>query len=865
MIESWPLTGRADELRLLDGLDRRPGGLVLAGAAGVGKTRLARETVEAAARRGRAVRWVGATSSAAAVPLGAFAPLVGDVGADPTRVLRVAAEAALGAPGPAGVLMAVDDAHLLDELSAALVHQLAHDGATMLLTLRSGEPAPDAITALWKDRVLRRLELSPLSGTDTTTLLEAVLDGPLEAATARRLWAMTRGNPLYLRQLVEGEWESGRIARTGRGWRWSGQPTLSPSLTELIRTRMGELTGPVEAVVQYLAFGEPLGAALLTGLTGPAAVEEAEHRGLVEVRPDRRRLEARLAHPLFGEITRAACGQVRARRVRGRLATALVGTGARRADDTLRRAVLALDSDLPPDPALLTRAAHRAAELLDAPLAERLARAAVAAGGGFEPAFTLATVLVGATHPAEAELGTLLEHARTDIDRVRAAVLQVTNRATMLEKPDAAQAALDQATAAVTDPGARSELVSVQAYLDAVLGRPVPALHVAETLLAEPGLSDLATAFACWAAGYSLGVLGRADELAEVVERGAAAAARHNDLAWLAVSMRGGQVFAYISAGYLREATALAVRCRNQFADLALPAVIAGILSGAVELATGRARTALGLLTESQAALEPYGKAGGWLYMGGIRLTQALAQVGDTCAARRAAIALDAASHQGHTIVRPLERLAHAWVQAADGVVSKAVSIALDTARGAAENGQIAHEMLALHTAVRFGDAGPAARLAELAESVDGPRAPAAATHAAALAAGDGAALHAASVLFETMGDLLAAADAAAHAALAHRRAGRRGSAHAAAARAERLAHACEGARTPALTAAAAPLPLTERQREILTLAVQGHSNRDIAARLVVSVRTVETHRYRACATLGTSDLDQIGALLRGD
>ncbi|MGB9279982.1 MAG: helix-turn-helix transcriptional regulator, partial [Pseudonocardiaceae bacterium] len=78
-------------------------------------------------------------------------------------------------------------------------------------------------------------------------------------------------------------------------------------------------------------------------------------------------------------------------------------------------------------------------------------------------------------------------------------------------------------------------------------------------------------------------------------------------------------------------------------------------------------------------------------------------------------------------------------------------------------------------------------------------------------------------------------------------------------------AQACEGARTPALAALAAPLPLTSREREIVTLAAGGLSNRQIADRLIVSVRTVEGHLYRACAKLGTSDRTELAALLRSD
>ena len=122
----------------------------------------------------------------------------------------------------------------------------------------------------------------------------------------------------------------------------------------------------------------------------------------------------------------------------------------------------------------------------------------------------------------------------------------------------------------------------------------------------------------------------------------------------------------------------------------------------------------------------------------------------------------------------------------------------------------------------------------------------------------------AASDRWQELGDQLAAADAAAHAAQAFIRQGRRGSASAATAQAQRLGEACEGARTPALTAVAHPLPLTEREREIVTLAARGLSNREIADRLVVSVRTVEGHLYRAGSKLGVSDRSELKPILEG-
>ncbi|MFC9839689.1 response regulator transcription factor [Rhodococcus sp. NPDC127530] len=58
---------------------------------------------------------------------------------------------------------------------------------------------------------------------------------------------------------------------------------------------------------------------------------------------------------------------------------------------------------------------------------------------------------------------------------------------------------------------------------------------------------------------------------------------------------------------------------------------------------------------------------------------------------------------------------------------------------------------------------------------------------------------------------------------------------------------------------------MTTRQREIITLAAQGLSNKQIAEKMTLSVRTVEGHLHRASLKTGVSGRDDLGAMVTGD
>jgi DNA-binding CsgD family transcriptional regulator len=153
--------------------------------------------------------------------------------------------------------------------------------------------------------------------------------------------------------------------------------------------------------------------------------------------------------------------------------------------------------------------------------------------------------------------------------------------------------------------------------------------------------------------------------------------------------------------------------------------------------------------------------------------------------------------------------------------------------------------------------------LRELEAIVEGPRVGLAARFAEALRDGDAVGLAAVSNDFESMGDLVAAVDAAAHAAIGYRRQELHGSAWGCSTQADALSQQCGGASTPALRQASRRLPLTDRELEIVMLIADGLSNRAVAERLTLSKRTVESHIYRAMAKTGTSTRDELAALLR--
>ncbi|MGO9902504.1 MAG: response regulator transcription factor, partial [Solirubrobacteraceae bacterium] len=147
------------------------------------------------------------------------------------------------------------------------------------------------------------------------------------------------------------------------------------------------------------------------------------------------------------------------------------------------------------------------------------------------------------------------------------------------------------------------------------------------------------------------------------------------------------------------------------------------------------------------------------------------------------------------------------------------------------------------------------AALSDLRNRCDARLVAAYADHAAALAARSGPALLEVAEEFARIGTLRYATEAAAEAATAFLQSGRQDSARRAAARSRELVVPGQGGTLPPIDGLDAPATaLTAREAQLVALARQGLTNAQIAERLVLSVRTVESHLYRAMAKLGVSD-----------
>jgi DNA-binding NarL/FixJ family response regulator len=859
---SWPTVRREDEFSTIRSAlagQQDFAGIVLFGDAGVGKTTLARAVTQSLPTP---VHWVAGTESARSIPLGVFAHLVGPAASrDPIAGLAAARETIHSAEHS---IIGVDDAHLLDHLSATLVHQLALEGSVRIVAaVRDGEPVPDAITSLWKDGYLKRLRLTPFSKRQCLALVEEALGGRLEGLSGDLMWTASCGNALYIRHLVEGAVEAGTLRQVRGVWQLRGRTAVTSELASLLDARIEQLPEDEAHTLQLLAFAEPLSLDTLSTLVGADTVEGVERRGLIRVVDDAAGLDVRFTHPLYGEVIRRGLGRAGTRRLKGELFSAMQQRPVHLPAQRIRLAELALDSDSVADNELFATAAQDAIALTNITLGERLARAAVDLGGGLVASELLARSLLWQGRAAEAEeiLTAFDPDTMTELDLVRWGMARIANLHWSMGDAARADDVLQLLQLRVSHPALRLVVEGVASATRAFENLLDEAADASRQVLDDASASPPAVEWAVFGGTLAAALTGRVGDAAAIVKRGRQIENKVDGL--LRYPTAYGEIRALTLIGDFDEAEARScdigqISSPGQYLAWGL----ANVLIGTVEVARGRFGAAAPRMEETVAALAAE-SAASWSFPAGMLLAQSHCVLGNVDAGAKTVSELRGKVDRHVAVFEPQFRLVEAWLAAAEGHVSGAISRAVEAADLAKASAQQAVEMFALHDAARFGDLTSLKRLVDVAQNIGGRLAEVHAAYASALLASDAAELYSTAEQFEAIGALLSAADAAAQAAALFRTADDRRHALDAAATADRLAAACGGVRTPALEMASQPLPLSPREREIANFVSQGLSNRDIADRLVVSSRTVEGHIYRACIKLDVTDREGLALVIR--
>jgi DNA-binding CsgD family transcriptional regulator len=838
----WPLVGRARELEAISQALNDTGGVVIVAPPGVGKSRLAREAFAAARTGGALAEWVQATSSAAAVPLGAFAALLPDHARfdEATAVMARSAEILTERAQGRRIVLAVDDAQLLDPVSAALVLQLVTVAdVRVLATVRSGAPTPDAIDSLWKDAGAVRLDLEAFDKATARALAEHALGGPLDEAAARWLVERGGGNALFLSELLRGALDSGALTLDAGAWRLLREPQLSPTLRDLVRARLGALPGDQHAALELLALGEPLGIDELSELTEPEALVDAEAQGLVEVDAQD---ELRLAHPLFGDAVRHALPRLRARRIRLMLADTLARRSPMTGTDTLRVVRLRLDAGAE-IPGELRLTAARAANLAGDPeLGARLAELALGDGGGLAASMLLARAYTLRNRYAEAEAVLAAAEPAAALDtgaydyvwqriwglqwglRDAAAALALVERATAWPQAGDWSAQIEHARREVSTASQGFAVAvpddwrdersrpNVRAITLLISGRGEEAADIARTLRPPVPLREPSDA----------GALGTRTMVAVMTG---------ND--WPATE------------AFMRDVLHRGVRANDHQA-----AGSAALSLGTLQTFAGRYRDSARWLTEAELHFGHQDMLGNIVHVRAWRVGNAI-WTGDLDGALAALERMEATLDGREPLPNQL-----AVVLRARGLAARVRSDSHAVRLLRESVGRVAPVFGAMlaYDALRAGGR-MAPELGELARQVDTRIVAAYAAHAQGRDAGDGTALLAAADRFAAIGAVRYAAEATADAAAAFLGDGRQDSARRAALRVQELHLPDQGAGQPEIEGLDPnATELTRRERQLTDLAASGLTNAEIADRLVLSVRTVESHIYHAMQKLGIGD-----------
>ena len=853
---------------------RFSGGVLIAGEAGVGKTLLAATVADRLSTP--PVAWLMATAASRATPLGVLSrllppdlatihpALVAQHVSNRLRELSAEQRSAAPARAVAPPVLVVDDAQLLDAQSAAVLLSLVTAKSVRLLaTMRAGSNPSDAVTALWKEQLVERLDLEPLDRSASRQLLEALVDGPVASGTSEMLWQSSHGNPFYLSELARFGAEHGLLECKAGVWWWTGGTEMPPRLGELLQRRIDSLSEAGREAVDVLALGEPLPYETLSAVVSEDAIMELDRDQIITSDERGGVLLLRFSHPLLHTVAERQLSPARRRGLARRLRDAPAEHV-----DIVRRANWEDAGGVAPNVELLLAAAD-AVLLNDAAAALRLATRAQQAEQSVK-----AAVMVSS---AQSELGrpdlarATLEAARplvvTEGDRFGYAAEDLSLALWGERSPQRAWAVVDRLRTEL-DESSANYLLAAEAVVRLFTGGCVEVIDLAQRILAaDPDPHQRVRALTCLT-----GALAFADRGAQAIDAGqqlldalseTRVSATRAGLAYALVAVTG--VFYGVeyrlprpvgmSGRWPGEPERLEPQAARAAASAADPAADPSMdlgwpfLVGLKRHFAGDLAGAVGALRE--AYVQQLAGEGLFRSEATAELVIVLAELGEVDEA--VAIMRDHPPDEV-AIIPGLRPWAQSAVEAATGHHARATSSAIEAAQAAARQGAAAMAMNFLTDAARYGDAREAAAvLPTLGLPLDTPVQQVRAADIMARAQRDPQVLIAAAETQLAAGFNRHAFELAelARAADEHGRHERPIAAVFRQAR-ERLG------RTQGSAAALAPSPLTQRETEVTRLAGRGLSDREIAEDLVLSIRTVQSHLASAYRKLGIASRSEL-------
>lgn len=834
----------------------------------------------------QAVMTVHGSPSLSPVPYGALSPYLSDLSVEDVTskvaVLRALwAHLESGRKGPGPALLLVDDAHDLDTATAEMISELVQAGWAKLVATCIPRPGiPQPLLRLWHDGTAERFDIAPLTLEQGHQLCEALLEGKVLNSTSREYWQEAGGNTLLLKTLIREAQRSGDLIQRNGVWLNAGSSHVRTlELTAVVKVQLMRISADGREALNLIALAEPVDRTLVGEIAGEPAVKELLDQRLVVQSVDSEPT-LRLVSPVYGEVLRRIVPAARSLQLHRELVSRME-LSADKPESLLRMVSWSLDCGAEVPARLLIRAAVLACKLFESETALRIAwavrdpelqqtaRAVMARShynlGHYDEAAALLNVNVdagsGLTHMV---VNSLLRSAtRTALGQPASAIEEDARRLRLWGEEEAAAHPAESASIRRLT-ARRASLVELMAYSLAGDYRRM-----------GPGLDDLLAANA--AAGEPDGALTRSMALALQAERlcalGYPLQGRQlamdaygqvqppdNDIFFLPEFTVVRLVACDLAAGEWAEAQQLL----DGYAQTSFGSAMVSfsgasyVVMGYIALRQGKLAEALELLVTGIEALRDSDPQQMFRFCAAMAYYVAAAQ-GFKAEADRLRSDYEAWGERGIHLVTAFARdflAAGEELQAGNG---SGIAALHRSAEEAAQQGAGFLELNALALAMSLGDTTRLGRVQELAGSVEGAWAAALAEYSAALADGSaelylraGESLFAASA-FQLASDAYAAAltslDRSRNRELA-------AMARAGIARCnEELGHAGNEAQPDTV----API-LTKRERNIVGLAATGLSDRMIADKLQISVRTVEGHLYRCYLKLGIAGRDELAA-----